>query len=177
MTRAETDDPVPLRATWMRALRCAGTARRRAAARAPIPLLSQLPQASPERDTQEVALPRAADRREHPFLSNELWASPDKDVGAAIEASCTLSRRFSPLCSPSIRTAFTFAGLRTSRGLVRAEVYPGTLVFHSKVAVLDAAQGKLWGVGSASPRLAAIQPDWKGVLKSNRSGQSIRHQR
>ena len=63
------------------------------------------------------------------------------------------------------------------RGSERAEVRPGTLVFDGKVAVPDAAQGKLWGVGSASPRLAAIQADWKGVLKSNRSGQSIRHQR
>ena len=78
--------------------------------------LSRLPQASPEHDTQAVALPRAADRREHPFFSNELWASPDKEVGAVIEASCTLSRRFSPLRSRSIGTALTFAGLRTSPG-------------------------------------------------------------
>lgn len=103
----------PCGCTWCDAI---GTALRRATARAPLPRPSQLPQASTERDTQEVALPRAADRREHPFLSNELWASPDKEVGAAIEASCTLSRRFSPLCSPSIRTTFMFAGLRTSRG-------------------------------------------------------------
>ena len=51
-------------------------------------------------------------------------------------------------------------------------MHPGTLVFHGKVAVLDAAQGKFWGVGSTSPLPAAIQADWKGVLKSNPSGRA-----
>lgn len=115
MTRAEADDPVPLPVVWMHVVRCdrncASACGRTSTTTSAFTTSAGIASA---RYSRSRPTPNCRPSRAPMLLQRAKGVAVQR--GCVIEASCTLSRRFSPQCSPSIGTAFTFAGLHTSPG-------------------------------------------------------------